>query len=171
MLVTGICGKPEENDIAFRVFNKKSHSRFFETSGDIRCSNWQQFDINQPLERKHAEGHIEDATGKPTNYISISTSPLRLWNLVKYNVKCGRKDQHIAVIDLRVLRRLGIGYGSTTEDLKFSHLNKSNGTGTQGATKHHVLVLGWLPPSSILGFLSIEKFRSLLVESQIDTSS
>jgi hypothetical protein len=53
-----------------------------------------------------------------------------------------KADQTIAVIDLQVLRRLGIAYGSSTDDLGFRHLNKTNGTGTLFATKHHILVLG-----------------------------
>jgi hypothetical protein len=74
------------------------------------------------------------------------------------------------VIDLRVLKRLGIAHGSTTEDLGFRHQNKTYGTGTEFATKHHILVLGWLPSRSIAGVLSMEQFEKLLGESDIDVS-
>jgi hypothetical protein len=91
-----------------------------------------------------------------------------MWNLAINNLD--RADQKIAVIDLRVLRRLGIAYGSSTDDLGFRHLNKTAGTGTMFATKHHILVLGWLPPRSILGFLSIKQFEALLKQFQINNS-
>ncbi|KAK0101134.1 hypothetical protein ONS95_012885 [Cadophora gregata] len=91
-----------------------------------------------------------------------------MWNLfIKHQYISNRK---IAVIDLRVLRRLGIGSGSSTEDFGFRHHNKRTGTGTPYATKHHILVLGWLPPQCILGFLSIGHFEKLLARSHINNS-
>jgi len=167
-LIIGIQSSPENVEISFRLFNDNSHAHLFAGRGDIRCSNWQQFDISEPQERKEAEKHITCAP-IPTNYISISTSPRRIWNLAIKNLV--RADQKIAVLDLRVLRRLGIAYGSSTDDLGFHHLNKTNGTGTMFATKHHMLVLGWLPPPSILGFLTIKQFEALLEQGQIDRSS
>lgn len=167
-MIIDIPGDPEDVEIAFRLFKDDSHAPFFADRKDIRCSNWQQFDISQPQEKKEAENHII-CLSKPTNYISISTSPRRIWNLAIKNHD--RVDQKIAVLDLRVLRRLGIAYGSSTDDLGFEHLNKTNGTGTMFATKHHILVLGWLPPCCILGFLSIKQFEALLEQAQIDNSS
>ncbi|RDL30366.1 uncharacterized protein BP5553_10244 [Venustampulla echinocandica] len=166
-LTSGIQGDPEDVDVAFRLFNDNSHAHFFVDREDIRCSNWQQFDISQPQEREGAKRHITSSP-TPTNYISISTSPRRIWNLATRNP--GRVDQKIAVIDLRVLKRLGIAYSSSTEDLGFRHLNETNGTGTIFATKHHILVLGWLPPHCILGLLSIKQFEASLKQSQIDNS-
>lgn len=161
--------------MAFRVFNDKSHSPFFASREDIRCSNWQQFDISQPQQREEAENHIASPwSTAPTNYISISTSPRRIWNIVlaiKDTDLVRAAQQKIAVIDLRVLRRLGIAYGSSTDDLGFHHFNRTKDTGTKFATKHHILVLGWLPPQCILGFLSIKQFEALLEQFQIDTSS
>ncbi len=69
------------------------------------------------------------------------------------------------MIDLRVLRRLGIAYGSTTDDLGFRHSE------VQYVTKHYALVLGWLPPQCICGRLSTKGFKALLEQSQIDVSS
>ncbi|KAI9730921.1 MAG: hypothetical protein M1818_007995 [Claussenomyces sp. TS43310] len=166
-LTSGMQGNPSDIDIAFRLFNDDSHARFFADREDIRCSNWHKFDINQPPERKGAENHITSVE-IPTNYISISTSPRRIWNLATKNLL--KAKQRIAVIDLRVLSRLGIAYGSSTDDLKLRHWNQKYETGTKFATKHHTLVLGWLPPVSILGFLSIEQFEALLKQSQIDDS-
>jgi hypothetical protein len=74
--------------------------------------------------------------------------------------------QKIAVIDLRVLQRLGIAYGSTTDDLGFRNIGDNR---TEYATKHHILVAGWIPNRSILGFLSRESFNELLKEARIDT--
>ncbi|RDW58635.1 hypothetical protein BP6252_13111 [Coleophoma cylindrospora] len=167
-LTSDIQDNPEDVEIAFRVFNDGSHARFFTGRGDIRCSNWQRFEISEPQERKGAERHII-SDRIPTNYISISTSPRRIWNFaIRKPVKA---DQKIAIIDLRVLRRLGVAYGSSTDDLGFRPLNKTYGTGTMFATKYHLLVLGWLPPRSILGFLSIDQFEALLKQSHIDNSS
>ena len=140
----------------------------FASRGDVRCSDWQQFDITQPLEKEGAYEHITCAS-KPTSYVSISTSPRRIWNLASKNLD--RDNQKIAVIDLRVLNRLGIAYGRSTVDLGFRHLNKTNETGTLFATKHHCIVVGWLPSRSILGFLSIKQFKSSLEQAEIDISS
>jgi hypothetical protein len=167
---TDIQDPVEDVDIAFRLCKTDSRASFFQSRKDIRCGNWHQFDITQPLEREEASKHITFNKEKPTNYISISTSPRRIYNLVnrtRRNIAEQKNpDPKIAVLDLRVLRRLGIAYGSSTEDLRFHH-----STGTDFATKHHILVLGWLPPQSILGFLSIEKFEALLKASQIDKGS
>jgi hypothetical protein len=57
-LITGIQSNPEDVEIAFRLFNDTSHAHLFAGRGDIRCSNWQQFDISQPQERKEAEKQI-----------------------------------------------------------------------------------------------------------------
>jgi hypothetical protein len=166
--MTGPQGEPEDDDIAFRLFDDNSHAHFFPDRGDIRCSNWYHFDITQPQQRKGAERHV---TGdcKPTDYISTSTSPRRIWNLV--NRSLHKSDRRVAVIDLRVLSRFGLAYGSCTDDLGFHHYNPMNETGAKFATKHHVLVLGWLPPQCILGFLSIKQLETLLERSQIEKSS
>ncbi|KAF7551837.1 hypothetical protein G7046_g7602 [Stylonectria norvegica] len=161
-LTSGITDHPSDGDIAFRIFNDDSQARYFQSRGDIRCGNWQDFNIKKTLQRESAKAHIKgDHT--PTDYISVSTSPRRLWNLL--DKKNSQACQTIAVIDLRILRRLGIAYGSTTDDLGFQYRNR-----TEFATKHHALVLGWIPSHSILGFLSNAEFRELLHESQIDTS-
>lgn len=108
----------------------------------------QEFDVGQDLTTEGAKNHIRGFNHKPTDYyISLTTSPLRIWNLAG---KRGFKDQKIMVIDLRVLQRLGIPFGSTTDDLGFS------GTGvtkTKYAAKHHVMVAGWIPPHSIARYL------------------
>lgn len=161
--VIEICEDPPDNYIGFRVFNDQNQARIFRT-GDIRCGNWQEFDIKQELTRKGAEDHITQAR-VPTNYISISTSPRRLWNLLN---KWGATKQEIVVIDLRVLQRLGIAYGSTKDDLGFSNTGMKR---TAYATKHHVLVLGWIPCRSVLGFISRETFEELLEEAHIDIST
>ncbi|RDW56483.1 hypothetical protein BP5796_13124 [Coleophoma crateriformis] len=113
--------------------------------------------------------HARFFTGRGDIRCSNYTSPRRIWNFVIR--KPVKADQKIAIIDLRVLRRLGIAYGSSTDDLGFRPLNKTYGTGTMFATKYHLLVLGWLPPRSILGFLSIDQFEALLEQSHIDNSS
>ena len=119
------------------------------------------------MTREGVEQHVT-GTPVPTNYISISLSPRRIWNIV---VKREPKTrQMIAVIDLRVLKRLGIAYGSTISDFKLSHYNPYEGTGTMFATENHYLVFGWLPARSILGFISCNRFKDLLERSQIDTS-
>lgn len=112
--------------------------------------------------RLGAENHIRGARIS-TNYISISTSPRRLWNFVGHHMSTTQK---IAVIDLRVLQRLGIAYGSTTDDLGFRNIGDNR---IEYATKHHILVAGWIPNRSILGFLSRESFNELLKEARIDT--
>lgn len=162
MKVVEILEYPADSEIGFRVFDCDSKARLFRT-GDIRCGNWQEFDVNQGLTRLGAEEHIT-CTKTPTDYISLSTSPRRLWNLVD---KWGSKNQKIAVIDLRILRRLGIAYGSTTDDLGFDNTGPNK---TEFATRHHFLVVGWIPRQSILGFLSKGNFRKLLKEGQIDTT-
>jgi hypothetical protein len=63
-----------------------------------------------------------------------------------------------------------IAYGSNTNDLGFYNFNKHDGTGTRFASRYDLLDLGWLPSSSILGFLSCMQFEGLLKRSQIDTS-
>ncbi|KAL2208258.1 hypothetical protein CC79DRAFT_1334029 [Sarocladium strictum] len=162
-LTSEIDETPPDTCIGFRVFDDQSQARLFPT-GDIRCGNWQEFDVKQELIRKRAEDHITQAWG-PTDYISISTSPRRLWNLVH---KRRPKEKKLAVIDLRVLQRLGIAYGSTTDDLGFRNTGMNR---TEYATKHHVLVLGWIPRRSMLGFISSETFAGLLEEAHIDTST
>lgn len=158
-MITDITEPPPDNDIAFRVFDDNSQAHFFENRGDIRCSNWREFDIKIKLTRTGAKDHITGVRG-PTDYISISTSPRRLWNIV---TEWGSGDSRkIAVIDLGFLRRLGIPFGSSTDDLEFR---------VKYATKHHLLVVGWVPARSVLGFLSTTQFRKLLEESQINISS
>jgi hypothetical protein len=103
-----------------------------------------------------------------TDYISISTSPRQIWNLDTKSRE--RADQNIAVLDLRVLRRLGITCGSMG-DLGFRIHNALNGTRTLFATRHHVLVLGWVSKSCFLGILSIQQFKMLLEQAQIDGDS
>lgn len=160
-MIIDISEHPPDSHVAYRVLRPQSQGRLF-PGGDIRCGNWQEFDVNQNLTRAGASAHIRgDRT--QTDYISLSTSPRRVQNFVK---GWGTGDQTIAVIDLRILGRLGIAYGSTT-DLGFS----STGTGrTTYATKHHVLVAGWIPYRSVLGFLSLKGFNELLGEARIDTS-
>jgi hypothetical protein len=166
LLTSGITEPPSHIDIALRLFTDKSFSHFFEDTRDIRCSNWKQFHIDDTLTRKGAEEHIEGRSKVPSNYISISLSPRRIWNIVFKEDKALYK---IAVIDLRVLKRLGIAYASTTDDLHFSPRDDRRGTGTTYATKHHYLVHGWLPPRSILSVLSCTEFERLLKASQINT--
>jgi hypothetical protein len=172
LYLVGIQGPPEFHEIAFRVIHPESVSPFFPDGGDIRCGNWFKFKINQPLLKNDAEDHITGKWGQKTNYISISTSPLRSWDFTNSVLFRGKRgDLKVAVIDLRVLQRLGIAYGSTTEDLKIATHNSHQDVGTKYATKHHVLVLGWLPSRSIKGFLSIARFEELLGESSIATTS
>lgn len=157
-----ISEQPPDSCIAFRAFNDHSQARYF-VKGDIRCGRWQEFNFNEPPTRVGARKHIEGAH-IPTNYISISTSPRRIWNFLDGTTPT---DMRIAVIDLRVLDRLGIAYGSTTDDLGFGNIN---GNRTEYATKHHVLVMGWIPSRSILGLLSTQSFKELLQESRFDIS-
>ncbi|KAH7247254.1 uncharacterized protein BKA55DRAFT_676723 [Fusarium redolens] len=116
-LTSEISEHPPDSYIAFRVFDDHSQARYF-SKGDIRCGNWQEFNVNEHLTRVGAENHIRGARIS-TNYISISTSPRRLWNFVG---KHKSTTQKIVVIDLRVLQRLGIAYGSTTDDLGFRNI-------------------------------------------------
>ncbi|KAL2069034.1 hypothetical protein VTL71DRAFT_15372 [Oculimacula yallundae] len=167
---------PQDDDVAFRLTKSDSHSKFFADRGDIRCSNWQNFDINQRFKKGGAISHIEECH-IVTDYVSISTSPGRTWNYINYINKKQEVTKtpvlpkaQVAIIDLRVLRRLGIAYGSTTTDLGFKHYNKSNDTGVKYATKHHALVIGWLPRQCILGFVSISQFENLLVQSDISST-
>lgn len=160
MTTIEISGIPPDSHIAFRAFNSQSQARLFH-GGDIRCGNWQEFDVNQNLTRAGALTHIS-GDHIPTDYISLSTSPRRVWNFVK---GLGPGDQTIAVIDLRILGRLGIAYGSTT-DLDFLSTGPDR---TAYVTKHHFLVAGWIPCRSVLGFLSLKDFKELLEEAQIDT--
>jgi hypothetical protein len=165
-MVADIEGYPSENEIPFRTVDESNHAPFFEDTGDIRCGNWRQFQVGDPLTKHGAQEHVTQVH-VPTNYISVSVSPRRIWNIVMERETKAR--QKIAVIDLRVLRRLGIAYGSTTHDFGFSHYNPDNGTGAKFATKYHHLVLGWLPARSISGFITCSQFRSLLKRSEIDT--
>ncbi|KAI1461767.1 hypothetical protein F4805DRAFT_244590 [Annulohypoxylon moriforme] len=173
-LSSSVLGDPtaSDNEIAFRVFDDDSKSKYFENEHDIRCGNWQEFDINKGLVRREAKRHIEGDKVFPsgTDYISISTSPLRALNVANWRRDISKDQQlpKIAIIDLRILGRLGIAHGSTINDLGFTHHNKRQGTGTKYATEHHRLVVGWLPCCSILGILSYEQFIKLLVDSNMD---
>ncbi len=156
----------QDTDIALRIYDDKAHAPYFKNRKDIRYSNWQNFDLAKRLNKGEAEKHIENVP-LPTDYISISTSPKRSWNwYIRAN---DNAQKNIAVIEIRILRRLGIAYGSSTQDLGFKHLNKVHGTGTLFATKHHYLVLGWIPSRSILGILSSAQFEGLFQESDIST--
>ena len=106
-------------DIAFRAFDNQPHAQFFDDRWDVRCSNWRH---DKPLTKRGAEKHIENASIE-TDYISISTSPRCTWNWVVK--KESKARQTIAIVDLRVLRRLGIAYGSSTDDLGFRHYNET----------------------------------------------
>lgn len=94
--------------------------------------------------------------GSPTSFISITISPKRLWNIMRFD----RWKNDIAIIDLRVLNRLGIAYGST----------RGNGQGELGldsnsfATKEELLVAGWIPSQAIKGFMSYNQFERLLTK-------
>lgn len=154
----GLSEHPPDNCVAFRVFDKYSQAQYF-NKGDIRCGNWQDFNVNEGSTRLRARQHIKGDT-IPTDFISTSTSPSRISNIIgKYQFE----HRKIAVIDLRVLDRLGIAYGSTTDDLGFDNR-------TEFATKHHVLVVGWIPARSILGLLSEKGFKESIKESQIGVS-
>jgi hypothetical protein len=50
--ITDIQGPVEDIDIAFRLFKPTSKAAFFHRRGDIRCGNWQKFDLTQPLDRE-----------------------------------------------------------------------------------------------------------------------
>jgi hypothetical protein len=167
-IVADIKGDPSGDELAFRAVDENNYAPFFEDTGDIRCSNWRAFHIDDSLWRTGAEQHVTQ-TPVPTNYISMSLSPRRMWNIVRKRE--AKVRQVIAIIDLRVLKRLGIAYGSTTDELGFSHYNPGNGTGTMFATKYHHLVLGWLPARAILGFISCSEFKGVLADSHIDTST
>lgn len=160
-MIIDISDGPPDDCIGFRVFHHGSQARLF-PSGDIRCGNWQEFNINEGLTRAGAKKHIAKAY-TPTNYISITTSPRRLLNII-YS---GSTGQEVVVIDLRVCQRLGIAYGSTTDDLGFHNMGANR---TEYATKHHILVVGWIPRCSILRVFSTETFKELLEDAQIDTS-
>ncbi|KAI0891735.1 hypothetical protein F4806DRAFT_506404 [Annulohypoxylon nitens] len=161
ILTLDITHNAPNNEIAFRALDDGSCARYFQDGHDIRCSSWQNFDISKALARDDAELHIRHSWYRGlTDFISISKSPRLMWNHAELNYKHHEKLK-IAVIDLRILRRLGIAYGSTTDDL---------GIITEYTTKHHVLVVGWLPCHSILGLLSYEEFTQLLQKSHIDLS-
>lgn len=158
-MVADINSDPSDNELAFRAVDENNYAPFFEDTRNIRCCNCREFQIDDPVWRNGAEEHVTQAR-VPTNYISISLSPRRMWNIVRKRETKVR--QKIAVIDLRVLKRLGIAYGSTTDELGFSHYNPRSGTGTTFATEYHHLVLGWLPARSILGFISCSQFEGVL---------
>ena len=166
-MVADIEGYPSQNEIAFRTVDENNHAPFFKDTGDIRCCNWREFKVGNPLTEHGAQQHVTQVH-VPTNYISVSLSPRRLWNIVRG--KEAKTPQKIAVIDLRMLKRLGIAYGSTVDNFGFSHYNPHTGDGIAYATRYHHLVLGWLPARSILGFISSSQFEVLLRRSQIDTS-
>ena len=151
--------------LAFRVTGSTLKSPEFGdpiAGTDIRCGNWYSFDANQQLSknknkaRHHTRGNPMVPNG--TNFISLYDSPRRLWNIARHT-----KGSRIAVIDLRVLDRLGIAYASTTTDLGFH--------GVSFATNSHLLVKGWLPARSILGFLAFSQFERLLQIANIDTKT
>jgi hypothetical protein len=71
IMIIEISEHPSDNYIAFRVFDDHSQARYF-SKGDIRCGNWQEFNVNEHLTRVGAENHILGARIS-TNYISIST--------------------------------------------------------------------------------------------------
>ncbi|CAH0046240.1 unnamed protein product [Clonostachys solani] len=152
IIIIDLSDSPPTSHIGFRFFDHESRARLH-PEGDIRCGNWQEFDVGQDPTTEGAKNHIRGFNHKPTDYyISLTTSPLH---------------QKIMVIDLRVLQKLGIPFGSTTDDLGFS------GTGvikTKYAAKHHVMVAGWIPPHSIAGYLPVTNFKDLLEATQIDTS-
>ncbi|KAK0368282.1 hypothetical protein CLIM01_14360 [Colletotrichum limetticola] len=116
-LTSGIVGSPEDDDIAFRLFDDSSKASFHSITGDIRCANWRDFKVKGCRSRRGAKDHILGEIKQCTDYISVSTSPRRIPNLTKYDVSS--QCQKIAIIDLRILRRLGIAYGSTRNDLDF----------------------------------------------------
>lgn len=100
--------------------------------------------------------------------ISVSTSPKRIENLYLRH-ESTRSGYRVAVIDLRVLQRLGIAYGSTTTDLGFKHQVRDGAEKVQYATATHHLVHGWLPSRSIMGMLTLDQFDSLLSNAGIDS--
>lgn len=140
MYIIDISHSLKDSDVDFRVFHDESQSRFFEDTGDIRCGNWQNLRLDNILTRHKAEGHIK-GDEFPTDYISISTSPRRTWNYLLRNRKKNARNQEVALIDLRVLKRIGIALGSCTEDLGFEYYNSNLGSGTIFATRQHFLVL------------------------------
>jgi hypothetical protein len=158
-----ILGDPSEDEFAFRAFHKDKQAKFFEIQGDMHCGNWHNFDISNSFVRQEADDHVSGLHVGPTNYISIMTSPKRLWNIMK---KFDQGKNAIAIIDLRVLKRLGIPYGST----------KGNGRSELGlygkgfATEEELLVAGWIPSQAIKGFLSYKQFKDLLTKNGIENS-
>lgn len=160
IIVKAIDGLPEDDVIAFRLFDHSSKASFFSRTGDFRCANWRNFKIEQPRLRQSAKNHTKGEDAELTDYISVSTSPRRIPNFTRYNANT--RQRTIAAIDLRVLRRLGIAYSSTWDDLNLR---------CDYATQHHLLVLGWIPRESILGFLSPHQFHTVLGQSGISTES
>ncbi|KAH7353323.1 hypothetical protein B0T11DRAFT_300480 [Plectosphaerella cucumerina] len=145
MLIEDILGDPSEDEFAFRAFHKDKQAKFFESRGDMRCGNWHNFDIGNSFAWQEADDH-------------------RLWNIMK---KFDWWKNAIAIIDLRVLKRLGIAYGST----------KGNGHGELGlcgsgfANEEELLVAGWIPSRAIKGFLSYTQFKDLLTANGIENSN
>lgn len=114
----------------------KLQTHLYDERGDIRCGNWRTFDPTRWFNwnPNETEAHIQGSkklTPHGTSFISISTSPRRTHNLLRNFDR--RMVDKIAVIDLRVLRRLGIPLKST------EHMVAS------WSTEHYYLVQGWVP--------------------------
>ncbi|KAH6685859.1 hypothetical protein F5X68DRAFT_232837 [Plectosphaerella plurivora] len=165
-IVESMNGDPADDEIAFRAFHDGHQAKFFTDHGDIRCGNWRNFDINRPCVKQEADDHVRGYCYRQTDYISITTSPRRLWNFITRTPWKFSEDIRIAVIDLRVLTRLGIAFGST----KGNGRDELGLNSTKYATKHHLLVAGWIPSQAIKGLLSIGQLRGLMANNDNEGS-
>lgn len=146
-IIIGLSETPPTSHLGFGFFARESRARLY-PERDIRCENWQDFNVGRNRTTEETKNHIRGFDDKSTDYCkSLATSPLRIWSLAD---KWGIKTQGILIIDLRVWQRLGIPFGSTTEDLGFC------GTGmtkTKYGAKHRVAATGWNPAHSMADFL------------------
>ncbi|CAI6014595.1 unnamed protein product, partial [Clonostachys chloroleuca] len=90
---------PPKSHLGFWFFGRESRDRLY-PERDIRCGNWQEFDVGQDITTEGAREHICGFNDKLTDfYRSLTTSPLCIWSLAD---KRGIKPQKVLVIDLHL---------------------------------------------------------------------
>ncbi|CAG9945364.1 unnamed protein product [Clonostachys rosea f. rosea IK726] len=132
-IIIGLSETPPTSHLGFGFFARESRARLY-PERDIRCENWQDFNVGRNRTTEETKNRIRGFDDKSTDYCkSLATSPLRIWSLAD---KRGIKTQGILIIDLQDLGFCGTGM-----------------TKTKYGAKHRVAATGWNPAHSMADFL------------------
>jgi hypothetical protein len=117
------------------------------------------FDRSKPVTELDVKECVDGLSKSPGSLISMTRSLVRLRNIMSDQSE--DNSHSVAIVNLPLLKKLGIGYADVKSDLKCK---------SRYACRHYFVVHGWIPSRCSLGVLTASQFKELYHSSNMPTA-